>query len=303
MDQGPVVFTGIPEVDEKILFELDYSTLIDVCSTNQYMYSICQSDGFWKTKVLIDYGPEVVSVKPPDETYQDQYTRLYNMYLEDAFQKGYLDVIIANFNGIEDLPEYYLTWAILSDDVNILNWLAQHGAVFNADDFSNAVTNEKLQSLKWLLQQGYRPEYVNETDEMIGYSDAELREIVYQLDLDFTKDSVEHAIYHNNVGALNWLESQDIDITNELSIPMGPEDENAMECALINGNINVLEWLAQHDVWPTEEDLSSFLIEYLIAQENDLQDSIETMGLTLEWLDQHNISPSEKLYAIAQEYL
>jgi hypothetical protein len=48
--------TGISELDEKILLEMDYETLNNICITNKYARAMCDTNVFWKRKAAKDFG-------------------------------------------------------------------------------------------------------------------------------------------------------------------------------------------------------------------------------------------------------
>lgn len=44
--------TGIPEVDQNILLDLDYKSLKEVCMVNVYAKNLCEDDCFWNQKLM-----------------------------------------------------------------------------------------------------------------------------------------------------------------------------------------------------------------------------------------------------------
>ncbi len=50
------LFTGVPEMDHKILLRMDYDSLRNSCMSNPEINLICQDEYFWKLKIEHDFG-------------------------------------------------------------------------------------------------------------------------------------------------------------------------------------------------------------------------------------------------------
>lgn len=71
-DMPPLLFTNIPELDIKILDELDDFTLEDACSINAYLNSLCLSEQLWRNRIL-NFYPNVPIFKKEDQSWKDYY--------------------------------------------------------------------------------------------------------------------------------------------------------------------------------------------------------------------------------------
>jgi len=86
--------TGIPELDEKILMNLNAKDLFNACAVNQYVQSVCQADTFWKKKIIKDYCSKVLAVEVFDKTFKEKYRRLSHGFvtIEELLQMQVNDV-------------------------------------------------------------------------------------------------------------------------------------------------------------------------------------------------------------------
>lgn len=70
--------TGIPEIDQVILLNLDYPSLNRVCQSNRYLNTLCMDDLFWKEKFIHDFGQ--LSWKSNDSNHK-YYKVFYDKYI------------------------------------------------------------------------------------------------------------------------------------------------------------------------------------------------------------------------------
>ena len=71
-------FTGIKDVDLKILMELDDRDLIRTCATNRELRRICNVDqGFWRNRYVKQYGEHAASFKPAERSWKNHYMQTY----------------------------------------------------------------------------------------------------------------------------------------------------------------------------------------------------------------------------------
>ena len=71
-------FTGIKDVDLKILMELDDRDLIRTCATNRELRRICNVDqGFWRNRYVKQYGEHAASFKPEGRSWKNHYMQTY----------------------------------------------------------------------------------------------------------------------------------------------------------------------------------------------------------------------------------
>jgi hypothetical protein len=200
--------------------------------------------------------------------------------LESAIINNYLEVVIANFEIPEEITEKQFHLVIVNDRIDILNWWNNHGLdiTANEDIMRIAVDYRSIEITKLLLRMGLDGDY----DIIIGYSDTELRNLFEKLNLPVTEAAVSDALLENNIGALNWLEKQNINIRAGTDYLVG--EVNGIEAALINGNIEALEWLAQRDIWPDEDNINNLIEERDYSQS---EEDLERMDLSLKWLRDH----------------
>ena len=75
MEKG---FTGIKDVDLKIMMELDDKDLISTCATNKELYRICNVDqSFWRNRYVKQYGEEAAQYKPEGRSWKNHYMQTY----------------------------------------------------------------------------------------------------------------------------------------------------------------------------------------------------------------------------------
>lgn len=71
-----------------ILLELSYVDLMGVCGTNKLFWDICNDDGFWRRKILRDFGLTFEDEAEPRSVYQELY--FGDRYLENMrYPKDY----------------------------------------------------------------------------------------------------------------------------------------------------------------------------------------------------------------------
>ena len=71
-------FTGIKDLDLKILMELDDKDLIKTCATNRELYRICNVDqSFWRNRYVKQYDEEAAKYKPEGRSWKNHYMQTY----------------------------------------------------------------------------------------------------------------------------------------------------------------------------------------------------------------------------------
>ena len=67
-------FTGIKDLDLKILMDVDDETLLNACSTNKELYRICNIDqSFWRNRYVKQYGENAALFKPKVRSWKNYY--------------------------------------------------------------------------------------------------------------------------------------------------------------------------------------------------------------------------------------
>ena len=68
-------FTGIKDIDYKILNELDDNSLINFCKTNKFATKLCNDDEFWKRRIyhIFKYNVDEILKIKTEESFKDFY--------------------------------------------------------------------------------------------------------------------------------------------------------------------------------------------------------------------------------------
>ena len=66
-------FSKIPDVDLKIMADMDDRTLLEFCQTSQYARNLCKNEMFWKKRFIRQYG---AFSKNPDRTWKQFYLKI-----------------------------------------------------------------------------------------------------------------------------------------------------------------------------------------------------------------------------------
>jgi hypothetical protein len=70
-------FSGIKDVDLKIMSELADRELFNVCSqVNKYINYICKDESFWRNRFIKKYGNIAIQYKPENRTWRNHYLQV-----------------------------------------------------------------------------------------------------------------------------------------------------------------------------------------------------------------------------------
>lgn len=69
-------FTGIKDLDLIILSKLSDNDLLNACLSNKYIYNICNSDNFWRDRIVKKYGESYLEYKPIYSNWKNYYMRI-----------------------------------------------------------------------------------------------------------------------------------------------------------------------------------------------------------------------------------
>ena len=94
-------FTGVKDIDFKILEELDDSNLTNVCVVNTYLNDICKDETFWRNRLLNKYrfllgnAENIIhNYKPKDILWKEYYVWLHGaIYGDQFFSYLYADIL------------------------------------------------------------------------------------------------------------------------------------------------------------------------------------------------------------------
>jgi hypothetical protein len=156
---------GLPEIDRELLKNLEGNSLINATQANFYLQEIADEQ-FWKEVILRDFGQEVLKLKPPHETYREQYAWLANAPLN----------VESPFDVTEDRLDYFQLYyyqgrpqmwgeiareAAMEEDLNFLEWMIslpeERESIIGAADVALSMAN--LDLLKWFAKRGVYPHF------------------------------------------------------------------------------------------------------------------------------------------------
>jgi len=194
--------TGVPEVDEKFLLSLDPYSLRNACQVNSYFNSLCQNDIFWKKKAELDFGLNVVSFKPSEETHREQYIRLVNTELTSKKYKQAVD----------------------ADQLDTLEWFYENGLLLtnldsrigNPGTYARMTASRKgeegnLPFLQWLAR---IPEYEDLIDFVldgaVGEGHIHMLEWAELVKIPLLEKYVDSATLNDNLEVVQWFVQREI---------------------------------------------------------------------------------------------
>lgn len=143
-------FSGIADVDLKILSELDDESLFRACSVNKELFRICNKEPiFWKDRFIKKYGKHASEYKPNNRSWKNHYMQVFIYlqqykkepikFLDNIIWRGnvknsyYLDRTIEKLIPLLDAPENIQTnlWlldlgnSILGDSISPVEFLSK----------------------------------------------------------------------------------------------------------------------------------------------------------------------------------
>lgn len=92
----------------QILLSLDYPSLMNYCSVNSVISSICSDEYFWSQKLLQDY-PQLLNSKPEDLTFANYYRKIYSLpSVEEYIQNNrFFEPYALRYYGFDVPPEKF----------------------------------------------------------------------------------------------------------------------------------------------------------------------------------------------------
>jgi hypothetical protein len=261
------LLSGVTDVDQLILLNLNYRSLMTACSTDRYTNKICQDNLFWRRKVERDMGYEVMVNKLPEMGYREQYQTLVKkgIKLARAVEEGRLDYILyknikldrksclqaASYGRINILEHITKTkghidyaaanFAARRGRIDVLEWLNERGVRPTNAVIESAPRN----AVKWLIDHDIIPGKPGAfANKYASRRDVEMLNFLYNKGILPNCVAFYDAMRDNNEVVAIWLMNHNIAGTNTV------ESANA---AIDYGNIIVLELLASRGIFPTEE--------------------------------------------------
>ena len=167
-------FSGIADVDLKILENLDDKDLFQACSVNKELFRICNKEpSFWKGRFIKKYGLHASEYKPVDRSWKNHYMQviLYLQkyksnpikFLDNIIWRGtvensyYFERETGNYIPIDQAPEEIQTnfWLLDLGKFRLLNFLYEY-----FDTYSHITPAEFLPKIQ-----------LNEGDAVLGLSE------------------------------------------------------------------------------------------------------------------------------------
>lgn len=264
--------TGNPDTDSLILLKLPYPSLISTCLSSKYLYSLCQSDYFWKQKVNRDFGRTVMESKPQGESYREQYIYLRRAIkkreIEFQAEKGRLDALIVLGQRYNMNLTMIKRVAAVRGHLHILKWLVGLKSPIRptSGDADEAAWGGHLEVLKWMIQLNppvFFPK--NVVDYTAANGHLHVLKWLLELSPDYlpTKDQSSLPAKYGHLDVLKWMLEVNPDSIG-IATAIG---------AASGGQIEVLNWLAHLNppVFPDE-------IGAIIAAENGHLISLQWMA-------------------------
>lgn len=246
---SPEAYTGIPEVDIPILAA--QAEPFKLIRDNKYLNSLHNDDRFWKLKVEHDFGPDVAQLKPPQERFSHQHSRLnvitYRQDLVDeadeAAKEGQLDMLTALAKRGVYPTIGAANFLAMQGRIDLLDWLADKGiypTLGNLDRGAwGAADRGRWDVVKWIFERTDIPKV--ELANMAAWR-GNLEMLNWLLERGVLPDleGANLAARAGKIDVLRFLERHDI-------LP----DVNGANLAAQVGHTQVLEFLQQHGIQPT----------------------------------------------------
>ena len=230
-------FTGIRELDQEILLELDDTSLDRACYVDKWTQSICTDPLFWRERILRKYGSEILQHKPLGETYYQQYQRL---------------------RRIHHNPEKYPV-SIKEHHLDEMVALRQEGVRPNASIMHYAARYGDPEILDWFFAQGFNPFGILHAI-FLGDSPENL-EWYYQHARHFNQGDPDDAVRHRAIKILNYL----FEKYNALPHPT----QITLNNLAITGDLDTLIWLDQHNLGLPDQRAANLvrdIIDYIVNE-------------------------------------
>lgn len=150
-------FTGIKDLDLRILWEFDDTSLFRICDINKEFSRITQCEMFWKRRYEKNFGKMPLKYKPANRTWRSHYMIVYNNL--QMFQNKpveFLNMITWNgqlknsmFRGknitpLVDAPEWVIT------NLWLLN--VGHMKIYDDNYSYNNISNQTVYEMYYSLR-------------------------------------------------------------------------------------------------------------------------------------------------------
>ena len=127
-------FSGIADIDLKILNELDDPSLFKACSVNKELFRICNKEpSFWKNRFIKKYGLHASEYKPADRSWKNHYMKVFIYlqkyksnpikFLDNIIWRGYVE----NSYYFDKEKEVYIPISEAPEEIQTNFWLLDLG--------------------------------------------------------------------------------------------------------------------------------------------------------------------------------
>ena len=165
-----MLFTGVHEIDMKILNELEDVDLVKICQMNRAADDICIDPYFWKTRILTKFPYltlDIINKYKGDRSWSEYYIddlikineNNAQFMLTQSINNGRLDhTMIAINKGARAIPGSEVNIASLNGYLDIVKYLVEHGADPDLGDDETPVvlasSEGHLPIVKYLVEHG-----------------------------------------------------------------------------------------------------------------------------------------------------
>lgn len=269
-DEKKFGLTGDYDADVKILLDLPLESLDVMKKVDTTLNDILNRPSFWQQKVSHTYGADVTSLKPKDESFEEQYRYLSTAV--DPFlqvRKGRVDAVMVMLQrkkiirGIDELADE----AVYSGNVLILELLKERKCLPDLAGIKRAIKYGHLGVLEWmekecilgdyLAPEGYSSNKDNDDEvnsDELGNDDEE-EEVA-------DNDEVGQAKFYQNIGVPHPMCTNDDDgggvcEDNEVEEEIDDYGNNQefADLAVKYGHLHILKWLVKRGSEPSEQGL------------------------------------------------
>jgi len=266
-------FTQVPEIDSRVLMNVDPQSLAAACQTNMLIASLCEDPVFWRQKLEKDF-PGLSQYRPEGMSDKDQYLSL--AIITDpigAARMGRIDILTHLRDSGIPITDFAADAAVGAGKINVLDWLENLGVVPSILVATSAARENRTESLDWLLNRGY---YMDEStlNAAVGNNakeatawllahgivpvtiiavvtaatngNTEILDLLTNVGAEVDDKTLRQAVYEDHLHVLEWAERKEIPIGRDVA-----------DIALYRKNYHILDWLYQRGITPNPGNVST----------------------------------------------
>jgi hypothetical protein len=177
-------FSGIKDVDLKIMMELDDSDLIKVCATNKELYRYCNEyPSFWRNRYVKQYGEMAAKHKPANRSWKDQYMQTYIdlhrfknpidflshiAWNGDVKTSFFVDYDRQKVMSLSQAPEWVMAnlWLLKIPDIKVASFAPNALLIANYKEYKDVTPIELFQSIP-ILPNSYLLDFLRNGDQYV----------------------------------------------------------------------------------------------------------------------------------------